>query len=72
MKDKNSLFYYSLNYRQRFFRTLMLFPIMLIVIFGAYEIIEDNMITLIIAVVLTLSWIIQLLYNYSKWKKCNK
>ncbi len=70
--NKNSLFYYSLNYRQRFFRTLMLFPIMMIVIFGAYEVIEDNMITLIIAVVLTLSWIIQLLYNYSKWKKSNK
>ena len=50
----------------------MLFPIMMLVIFGAYEVIEDNMITLIIAVALTLSWIIQLLYNYSKWKKSNK
>lgn len=71
-KKKHNLGYYSLDYQERFFRTLMCFPIMVILVLFAYAVLKNKEATLIIAILLTLVWIMQLFYNYFKWKKCKK
>ena len=68
-KKKKSIGYYSLSYKERFVRTLVLFPVAIIAVFLLDLVYDNSLLTLIVAIVVGLVGIIQALYNYKKWKQ---
>ncbi|RVT56355.1 hypothetical protein EM808_27750 [Niallia taxi] len=70
-KDKGSVFfYYKLSYRRKFIRTLWTFPVVVIslVVIYIFAGLNSNE-TLIISISFLIIFLIQLFYNYLKWKK---
>lgn len=63
--------YWNLSYRRKFIRTLFLFPIGIIII--GYLIYNDNKnLAILFSIVFFIGGLIQLLYNYDKWKNSNE
>ena len=70
-EDKGSVFfYYKLSYRRKFIRTLWTFPVVVIslVVIYIFAGLNSNE-TLIISISFLIIFLIQLFYNYLKWKK---
>ena len=73
-KDKGAVFfYYKLSYRRKFIRTLWTFPVVVIslVVIYIFAGLKSNE-NLIISISFLIIFLIQLFYNYLKWKKYEK
>ncbi|HAM81607.1 MAG TPA: hypothetical protein DCO80_12455 [Ornithinibacillus sp.] len=73
-KDSGFVFFYDrLTYRRKMIRTLWLFPVLVILIFAINLLASfDFKETLIVSVFFLILFLIQLIYNYTKWKKHEK
>lgn len=64
--------YWKLSYRRRFVRNLWMLPL-LMVIYGILIMRGDSTLTCrIIPIILLVSSVFELIYNYLKWKKTEK
>lgn len=61
--------YWHLSYRRRFKRTLWTLPILIIVLFLLQVTYESYFLTIVMAVVLGMIFMIQAVVNYRKWKE---
>lgn len=73
-KDKGAVFfYYKLSYRRKMIRTLWTFPVVVISLVAIYRFagLSSNE-NLIISISFLILFLIQLIYNYLKWKQYEK
>lgn len=62
------LFYWKLSYRRKVIRTLWLLPLILLAALYVYIKKDSMMLAITAAVILVIIAIIQIIYNYRKWK----
>ena len=68
-KDKGFVFcYWKLSYRRKFFRTLWMLPLLVVVLIINHNVYSSIFLKCTIASVLLLSFMIQAIYTYKKWK----
>lgn len=63
------LIYWKLSYRRKFIRTLWTIPIFIISIRIIIFLGNGIFVTRIIPIILTILFILQIIYNYIRWKK---
>lgn len=66
------LIYWKLSYRRRFIRNLWWLPIVIISIAFMFLINDKLILNRIVPIVLLILYIVELIYNYMKWNKCEK
>ncbi|MED4057384.1 ATPase (plasmid) [Niallia taxi] len=73
-EDKGSVFfYYKLSYRRKLIRTLWTFPVLVISLVAIYRFAGLNKNeNLILTISFLIIFLIQVIYNYLKWKKYRK
>lgn len=66
------LIYWKLSYRRRLIRNLWWLPIVIISIAFMFLINDKLILNRIVPIVLLILYIVELIYNYMKWNKCEK
>lgn len=67
--DKGFSFnYWKLSYRRKFIRTLWMSPVTVITILGLQLMCDSSLFRCVIEIALVLSFVIQAIYNYMKWR----
>lgn len=67
--DKGFAFiYWKLSYRRKFIRTLWMSPVIVITILGLQLVCDSSLFIRVIEIALVLSFVIQAIYNYIKWR----
>lgn len=62
--------YYKLSYRRKMIRTLWIFPIAVISLTAIYLFVDENFNEILfVSIFLLVLFLLQLFYNYFKWKK---
>ena len=59
--------YWNLSYRRKFIRTLWMLPFGIIM--AVYYLTSHNRRILVFFIAFIITWVIQLIYTYYKWKK---
>lgn len=75
-KDKEdegfTFFYHKLTYRRKLVRTLWMIPLMIIPFLVIYWIGDINSKDIAIGIIIILTFLIQVTYNYVQWKRTEK
>ena len=66
-KDKG-FNYWKLNYKRKFFRTLWLIPVVIIITFQLLIMMQPDKVSTVLVIAIIVILIAQLLYTYTKWK----
>jgi len=66
------LMYWRLSYRRKFIRTLWMTPFLLGAIILIFVSSLDIVYDVVISIILLAIFLIQLIYNYKKWKRTEK
>ena len=68
-RDKGYSFcYWGLSYRRKLIRTLWMIPVGIIVMYFFYITFQSYLLTCVVGTVLGIVLLIQVIYNYKKWK----
>lgn len=63
------LVYWRLSYRRKFIRTLWVIPFLLVTIILIFVSPLNIVYTVAVSIILLVIFLIQLIYNYKKWKR---
>lgn len=61
--------YNELNYKEKFKRTLLIAPFALLLNIAIYIFLDDRFMAIVYILFLSIVFLLQLIYNYIKWKK---
>lgn len=65
--------YFKLSYRRKMIRTIILIPINILLLIFIYEYTDWSMVvTVILGLLLLITVLVQLIYNFNMWKKNDK
>ena len=65
-KNTSKLFYWNLTYKEKFQRTLIVLPFLIMAIILIMIESTDNIYKIVVSLLITFVWISQLLYNYKR------
>lgn len=65
--------YFKLSYRRKMIRTIILIPINILLLIFIYEYTDWSMVvTVLLGLLLLITVLVQLIYNFNMWKKNDK